>query len=74
MLDRVAATGRKTAWYYFLRAITLDKLEVLDEALESYKQFLAADNGAYPDQEFQARQRIKAINLRLEKGWKRRKQ
>lgn len=72
MLDRVAATGRKTAWYYFLRAITLDKLEVLDEALESYKQFLAAANGAYPDQEFQARQRIKAINLRLEKGWKRR--
>jgi tetratricopeptide (TPR) repeat protein len=73
MLDRVAATGRKTAKYYFLRAITLDKLEALDEALESYKQFLAVANGAYPDQEFQARQRIKAINLRLEKGWKRRK-
>lgn len=73
ILDRVAATGRKSTWYYFLRAITLDKLGELEEALESYQQFLSIAKGAYPDQEFQARQRIKAINLQLEKGGRRRK-
>lgn len=73
MLDRVAATGKKSPWFYFLRAITLDKLDDPEPALDSYQQFLAVDNGQYPDQEFQARQRIKAIKLRLEKGGRRRK-
>ncbi len=73
VLDRVARLGPETPWFHWLRAITLDKLEQVETALESYRRFLAMDAGKYPDQEFQARQRIKALKLRLEKGGRRRK-
>lgn len=73
VLDRVASRSPETAWLNFLRAITLDKLEQVEPALSSYERFLALAGGRYPDQEFQARQRVKALNLRLEKSGKRRK-
>jgi len=72
-LNRVARLGRETPWLHYLRAITLDKLDQAQAALESYQRFLALSQNQYPDQQFQARQRIKALKLSLEKGGRRRK-
>lgn len=66
-LDRVKALGKETAGDLFYRAISLDKLRQLKPALAAYQAFLAADNGAHPDQEFQARQRARIINVELTK-------
>jgi Tfp pilus assembly protein PilF len=66
-LDRVKALGKETAGSLFFRAISLDKLRQLKPALAAYQQFLAADNGAHPDQDFQARQRARIINVELSK-------
>lgn len=66
-LDRIRALGKETPGNLFYRAITLDKLRQLKPAVESYEAFLAADNNAHPDQEFQARQRARIIRLELSK-------
>jgi Tfp pilus assembly protein PilF len=66
-LDHIKAMGKETPGDMFFRAITLDKLHQLKPALAAYEQFLAADNGAHPDQEFQARQRARIINVELNK-------
>ena len=60
-LERVAALGKDTAGSYFLRAIALDKLEQKAAALENYQHFLATDEQKNQDQEFQARQRVRAL-------------
>ncbi len=73
VLERMAKLQMKeTPWSAFLRAISLDKLGVVVPALESYKRFLALESSPFPDQQFQARQRIKVLTLVLEKGGKRR--
>lgn len=46
---------------YFLRATAYDHLKDAKNAAESYRQFLAVANGKYPEQEWQARHRLKAI-------------
>jgi tetratricopeptide (TPR) repeat protein len=46
---------------YFLRATALDHLRRYPEATENYRQFLAVANGKFPDQEWQARHRLIAI-------------
>ena len=46
---------------YFLRATALDHLRRFPEATQNYKQFLAAANGKYPDEEWKARHRLIAI-------------
>ena len=66
-LDHVRALGKEIPGDFFLRAITLDKLKQLPQALAAYRQFLAADAGAHPDQEFQARQRTRIIEAELNK-------
>lgn len=66
-LDHIKAMGKETPGDLFYRAITLDKLHQLKPALAAYQQFLAADNGAHPDQDFQARQRARIINVELNK-------
>jgi Tfp pilus assembly protein PilF len=66
-LDRVKALGKETAGDLFYRAISLDKLHQLKPALAAYQQFLEADKGAHPDQDFQARQRAHIINVELTK-------
>jgi tetratricopeptide (TPR) repeat protein len=66
-LDRVHALGKEIPGDYFLRAITLDKLKQHKPALDAYQQFLSSDNGAHPDQEFQARQRMRIIESELRK-------
>lgn len=45
----------------FLEAISHDKLRQRKEAIEAYKRFLALANGKLPDQEFQARHRLVAL-------------
>jgi predicted Zn-dependent protease len=66
-LDRIRALGKEIPGNFFLRAITLDKLKRRPEAVAAYSQFLASDGGIHPDQEFQARQRIRIIESELKK-------
>ncbi len=47
---------------YFLRATSFDNLKVKEKAVENYQRFLAADDGKMPDQEWQARHRLIAID------------
>ena len=66
-LDRVKALGGETVGHYYMRAISLDHLHILKEALASYKQFLDAAQGKFPDEEFKARQRARIIQNELNK-------
>jgi len=59
--------GEKSAGVWFLRAIILDKLRQLKPAKESYEQFLALSGGANPNQEFQARQRVRILDREINK-------
>ena len=66
-LDKVKSLGEETAGNYYLRAITLDKIRQLPEALASYQQFLAVSQGKNPNEEFKARQRSRIIQKELSK-------
>lgn len=66
-LDRARDLGENTAGNWFFRAIILDKAEQLKPALEAYQRFLSMSKGENPNQEFQARQRSRIIQLKLEK-------
>ncbi|MGZ7074133.1 MAG: tetratricopeptide repeat protein [Candidatus Angelobacter sp.] len=46
---------------YFLRATAYDNLRMYKPAAQNYKLFLGVAGGKFPDQEFQARHRLKAI-------------
>ncbi|MGH9529632.1 MAG: tetratricopeptide repeat protein [Terriglobales bacterium] len=46
---------------YFLRATAYDHLRDRKDAILNYHKFLELANGQFPDQEWQARQRLKAI-------------
>lgn len=65
-LDKVHALGAETAGHLYLRAITLDRLQRSKEALEAYNKFLESSQN-HPDQEFTARQRVKALDRILGK-------
>lgn len=45
----------------FLRATSFDHLRMFAEAVESYKAFLAVSNGQFPNEEWEARHRLIAI-------------
>ena len=47
---------------YFLRATTYDNLKDMPQAVQYYQRFLAVDDGKFPDQEWQARHRLIAID------------
>jgi len=49
---------------YFLRATAYDHLRDRKHAVLNYHKFLEVANGQYPDQEWQARQRLKAIEIK----------
>jgi len=58
------ARGRflpENAKTYFNRASSYDHLRMVKEAIANYKRFLEVAGGKYPDQEFQARHRLKAL-------------
>lgn len=46
---------------FFLRAQAYDQLQDYSQAAENYNKFLEASNGKFPDQEWQARHRLVAI-------------
>jgi tetratricopeptide (TPR) repeat protein len=46
---------------YFLRASAYDHLQKVKEAVANYRLFLQAANGKYPDQEWQAKHRLIAL-------------
>jgi len=65
-LDQVKALGAENTGHMFFRATSLDHLKMRKEALEYYQKFL--DNSkTNPDQEFQARQRVRVLELELGK-------
>jgi tetratricopeptide (TPR) repeat protein len=66
-LDRLAALHAEKAGHVFFRAIVLDKIHQQKPALESYQRFLAMSNGQNPNEEFQARQRIRILERELRK-------
>jgi len=66
-LDRIAALHAEKAGHVFLRAIVLDKTRDLKPALESYQRFLDMSKGENPNQEWQARQRIKTLQKEINK-------
>ncbi len=61
VLDARAKLQPETPATYFLRATAYDSLRMYKPAAENYKLFLTAAAGKFPDQEFQARHRLKAI-------------
>ena len=61
-LDERAKYLPETPATYFLRATSYDNLKDKAKAVENYRQFLAADDGKMPDQEWQARHRLIAID------------
>jgi len=52
----------ETPGTYFLRATSYDNLKVFKLAAENYRQFLQAAQGKFPDQEWQAKHRLIAID------------
>lgn len=60
-LDARAKLQPETAGTYWLRATSYDNLRAFKPAAANYRLFLAASGGKSPDQEFQARHRLKAI-------------
>ncbi len=65
--EQAAKTGDASAGNWFLRAIILDKLRQMKPAKAAYEQFLALSQGKNPDQEFQARQRVRILQRELDK-------
>ncbi len=60
-LDARAKFLPEIAGTYFLRATAYDHLRDFQQAAANYRQFLAMADGKYPDQEWQARHRLIAI-------------
>ncbi len=65
-LDKVKELGAENLGHIFFRATTLDRLNLRKEALEYYQRFLDQSK-TNPDQEFQARQRVRILQLELGK-------
>src|SRR5262245_12479848 len=59
--------GENSAGNWFLRAIILDKLKQLKPAKEAYERFLGLSGGKNPNQEFQARQRVRILDREINK-------
>jgi len=61
-LDARAKFMSETPGTYFLRATAYDNLKAFKPAAENYRKFLEVAQGKYPDQEWQARHRLLAID------------
>lgn len=64
-LDQLRALHAEKPGHLFLRAIVYDHQHQLKPALQNYQAFLAASNGQFPTEEFQARQRVRIITNEL---------
>jgi Flp pilus assembly protein TadD len=65
--EQAAKLGETAPGNWFLRAIILDKLHQVKPAKEAYDRFLGLSQGKNPDQEFQARQRVRILQRELDK-------
>ena len=65
--DHVRELGAETTANFFFRAVAYDHLHQAKDALENYNRFLAGSQGSNPDQEFQARQRVRVLEKELGK-------
>ena len=61
-VDERAKYLPETPATYFLRATSYDSLKATAKAVENYQRFLATDGGKMPNQEWQARHRLIAID------------
>ena len=66
-LDHVHELHGEIAGHFFLRGMVLDRLHQPKDAMANYNQFLALSQGKNPDQEFQARQRVKTLEHEVKK-------
>jgi Tfp pilus assembly protein PilF len=71
-LDQARKLGDDSPGNWFLTAIMLDgahqsKSAIARQALAAYQKFLSLSDGKSPNQEFQARQRAKALQRELDK-------
>jgi tetratricopeptide (TPR) repeat protein len=66
-LDARGKLMSETPGTYFLRATCYDHLQAYQEATDNYKHFLAVADGKFPDQEWQARHRLIAIEPEKDK-------
>ena len=64
-LDLLEKRQPLTAINWFFRAICFDKLRQAAGAAAAYQKFLDLDHDSQPDQDFQARQRIKILQREL---------
>jgi tetratricopeptide (TPR) repeat protein len=62
VLDARARLAPESPATYFLRATAYDHLKQFKPAAENYRQFLASAAGKFPDQEWQAKHRLIAID------------
>ena len=65
--EQAAKNGENAAGNWFLRAIILDKLRQIKPAKDAYEHFLAMSQGKNPNQEFQARQRVRILQREIDK-------
>jgi tetratricopeptide (TPR) repeat protein len=65
--EQAAKNGESAAGNWFLRAIILDKLRQVKPAKDAYEHFLASSQGKNPNQEFQARQRVRILQREIDK-------
>jgi tetratricopeptide (TPR) repeat protein len=65
--EQAAKNGENSAGNWFLRAIILDKLRQIKPAKDAYEHFLALSQGKNPNQEFQARQRVRILQREIDK-------
>lgn len=67
VLDRLAQLRPDTPGTLFLRALCYDHLHQPAPAVEFYQKFLGSSDGQHPDQEFQARSRIRILMREIKK-------
>jgi tetratricopeptide (TPR) repeat protein len=64
--EQAAKIGESGAGNWFLRAIILDKMRQIKPAKDAYEHFLALSQ-SNPNQEFQARQRVRILQREIDK-------
>ncbi len=67
VLEALARAPDPPPILFFQLATSYDHLRLLPKALDAYDRFLEIDRGQAPDQEWQARQRLKVIRRELRK-------
>lgn len=66
-LDKARDLNGPGPAYDYFRATLLDAMNQPKAALESYRRFLASSNGAHPDEEFKARQRVRILERAVQR-------